>query len=156
VAGAALLLCAVIGIADGDTLSARCDDPSGVETLRVRLAEIDPPEQRQAFGERSRLALAAICLHKAATVKPQTRDRYGRTVARINCDGTDANTEMVRTGMAWVFDKYVTDRSLYSVQTEAQEAKRRLWADAAPMPPWEWRHGVNSQDRVAPTPPTIP
>jgi Staphylococcal nuclease homologue len=42
-----------------------------------------------------------------------TTDRYGSTVARIRCDGIDANAEMVRAGMAWVFDKYVTDRSLY-------------------------------------------
>jgi endonuclease YncB( thermonuclease family) len=46
----------------------------------------------------------------------------------------------VRAGMAWVFDKYVTDRSLYAVQDEAKAAKRGLWADIHPVPPWEWRH----------------
>jgi endonuclease YncB( thermonuclease family) len=42
----------------------------------------------------------------------QTHDRYGRTVARMKCDGTDANAEMVRSGMAWAFTKYLTDRLL--------------------------------------------
>ena len=46
-----------------------------------------------------------MCFQKPATVWLQTRDRYGRTVARVNCDCTDANAAMVRAGMAWVFDK---------------------------------------------------
>ena len=71
--------------------------------------------------------------------RPQTTDRYGRTVARVLCDVTDANAEQVRAGMAWVFDKYVTDRGLYAVQDEARAARRGLWADRDPVTPWEWR-----------------
>jgi endonuclease YncB( thermonuclease family) len=41
--------------------------------------------------------------------------------------------------MPWVFDRYVTDRSLYADQDEARVAKRGLWRDAHPVPPWEWR-----------------
>ena len=40
---AALLLCLVIDISDGDTLTARCDAPQGLHNLKVRLAEIDAP-----------------------------------------------------------------------------------------------------------------
>jgi endonuclease YncB( thermonuclease family) len=83
--------------------------------------------------------LADVCFRKQAVVKPQTTDRYGRTVARVECNGVDANAEQVRAGMAWVFDKYVTDRSLYTVQDEARVARRGLWSDRDPMPPWEWR-----------------
>lgn len=61
---------------------------------------------------------------------PQTTDRYGRTVARVECDGVDANAEQVRAGMASVFDRYMTDRSLYAVQDEVRAAKRP--ARAAP------------------------
>jgi endonuclease YncB( thermonuclease family) len=86
-----------------------------------------------------------VYFKKQVEVRPQTTARYGRTVARVICDGTDANAEMVRAGMAWVFDKYVTDRSLYSVQAEAREARRGLWADAAPVPPWEWRQSRGGQ-----------
>jgi endonuclease YncB( thermonuclease family) len=51
----------------------------------------------------------------------------------------------VRAGMAWVFDKYVTDRGLYAVQEEARAARRGLWADKKPTPPWEWRRGSTRQ-----------
>ena len=135
----AILICLVIGIADGDTLTTRCETPTGMENIKVRLAEIDAPEKGQAFGNRSKQHLSDICFKKQAEVRPQTTDRYGRTVARLICEGTDANSEQVRAGMAWVFDKYVTDRGLYAVQDEALAARRGLWADREPVAPWEWR-----------------
>ena len=125
----------VVGITDGDTLTARCDH----RTIKVRLAEIDAPEKGQAWGKRSKQHLSDICFEKQAEVHPQTTDRYGRTVARVICDGVDSNAEQVRAGMAWVFDKYVTDRSLYAAQDAARETRRGLWSDLEPMSPWEWR-----------------
>ena len=41
--------------------------------------------------------------------------------------------------MAWVFDRYVTDRSLYALQSEARAAHVGLWADKTPTAPWTWR-----------------
>ncbi len=42
-AAAALLLCAIVGIADGDTLTARCasSGAAAATTIKVRLAEIE-------------------------------------------------------------------------------------------------------------------
>ena len=64
---------------------------------------------------------------KHAVVKPQTTDRCLRTVARVECDGVcggvDANAEQVCAGMACMFHRYVTDRSLYAVQDEARAAR---------------------------------
>lgn len=68
-------------------------------------------------------------------------DRYGRTVAHVRCNGIDANAEQVRTGMAWVFDRYVVDRGLYGLQDDALAEHRGLWADAQPVVPWVWRRG---------------
>ena len=151
-----VLICLVIGIADGDTLTARCDSPTVAENIKVRLAEIDAPEKGQAFGNRSKQHLSELCFKKQAEVRSQTKDRYGRTVARVTCDGVDANAEQVRAGMAWVFDKYVTDRALYAVQDEARAARRGLWADAEPVAPWAWRQGLNAPDGVPPTRRAIP
>ena len=109
-AAAALLICLVVGITDGDTLSARCE---GVGTIKVRLAEIDAPEHQQHFAEGSRQALAALCFEKRAEIRPIAAnnglDRYGRTVAHVACSGIDASAQQVRDGMAWAFDRYVTD-----------------------------------------------
>jgi endonuclease YncB( thermonuclease family) len=111
----------------------------GGQQIRVRLVEIDAPERKQAFGARSRQSLSDLCGRKTATVKWSEMDRYGRVLGRVFCGGIDANAEQVRRGMAWVYDRYVKDRSLYALQDEAKVARRGLWADKSPVPPWEWR-----------------
>ncbi|MEZ5617197.1 MAG: thermonuclease family protein [Rhodocyclaceae bacterium] len=126
----------VIGISDGDTLTVLVER----QQVKVRLVEIDAPEKAQAFGNKSKQSLSTLCFKKTAKLDDKGKDRYGRTLARVHCDGIDANAEQVRHGMAWVYDRYVTDRSLYGLQDEARAAKRGLWADPSPMPPWEWRH----------------
>lgn len=132
---ATVLIASVIGVSDGDTLTVLHDQ----QQIKIRLAEIDAPEKAQPFGARSKQSLSNMCFGKAVEVSPRTLDRYGRTVARVRCDGVDANAEQVRSGMAWVYDRYVTDRSLYNLQEEARAARHGLWADPSPTPPWEWR-----------------
>ncbi len=136
---AAILACLVIGVSDGDALTARCETEQGFENLKIRLAEIDAPEKGQAFGKHSKQHLAELCFGKHADVATIGKDRYLRTVAHVSCDQVDAGTEQVRAGMAWVFDRYVTDRSLYDVQEAARSAHRGLWADPQPIAPWVWR-----------------
>ena len=125
----------VVSIQDGDTLTVLVSR----EQIRVRLTEIDAPEHNQPFGTRSRQSLGELCANRDARVRVMGKDRYGRTLGRVVCSTVDANAEQVRRGMAWVFDHYVTDRSLYAVQDEAREARRGLWADQNPVPPWKWR-----------------
>jgi len=125
----------VVRVADGDSLTIL----SGNQQIRIRLLEIDAPERGQAFGTRSRESLTELCATKQARVDWQERDQYGRTLGRVWCDGVDVNAEQVRRGMAWVFDRYVRDKGLYALQDEARVARRGLWTDEGPTPPWEWR-----------------
>jgi endonuclease YncB( thermonuclease family) len=76
-------------------------------------------------------------------------DRNGRTLGRIWCAGIDANAEQVRRGMAWVFDRYVTDLSLYRLQEAARSSRLGLWSDSSPMPPWEWRQAKGQLEHRA-------
>src|SRR5687767_7537460 len=117
----ALFLATVIGISDGDTLTVLNQEK---QQVKIRLAEIDAPEKRQAFGTRSKQSLSELCFGKQAEVKPQVKDRYGRTVAHVSCDGVDANAEQVNRGMAWVYRRYAKDHNLYIVQHDAKVAKR--------------------------------
>lgn len=134
-----LLPCLVVAISDGDTLKARCGEPGAYQQVTVRLAEIDAPEKGQAFGQRSKRALSDLCFAVRATLRPVTPDRYGRTVARVECRGRDASAEQVRQGMAWRFVRYSTDAAMQPLEDAARGARAGLWADPDPVAPWEWR-----------------
>lgn len=125
----------VVSVSDGDTLTILVER----KQIRVRLSEIDAPEMKQAYGRRSRESLGELCGRHAAVVRTAGKDRFGRMVGRVQCGGVDANAEQVRRGMAWVFDRYVTDRSLYALQDGARVARLGLWSDATPTAPWDWR-----------------
>ena len=132
----------VVGVTDGDTLTVLTADKA---LAKVRLTEIDAPEKAQPFGQAAKQALSDTCYNKTAVLVSAGRDRYGRTMARVQCDGLDANAEQVRRGLAWVYDKYVKDRSLYALQETAKHQKRGLWSDAKPIPPWEWRKAATTK-----------
>lgn len=129
----------MVAITDGDTLTARCGEPGSYERITVRISAIDAPEKLQPFGQVSRQHLAALCFHEQATITPKTKDRYGRTVADVECRGRDAGTEQVRSGMAWYYVKYGKGyEHLRGLEEEAQGTRRGLWNPRA-ITPWEWR-----------------
>lgn len=131
--------CLVVGISDGDTLTARCGEPDAYRQVKVRLAEIDAPEKAQPFGNRSRQHLASLCFQQLGEIRIETTDRYGRAVARVSCRGKDASAEQLRVGMAWWFVRYGKDRELQDLESQARAARVGLWRDAEPVPPWVWR-----------------
>jgi endonuclease YncB( thermonuclease family) len=135
---------AVLRVVDGDSLIV------GTSRLRIRLKEIDAPELRQMYGNASRQSLSEICDRKIARVHWTEKDRNGRVLGRVWCGEIDANAEQVRRGMAWVFDRYVRDRDLYLLQDAARSARRGLWSDSAPLPPWKWRQTHGQMEYRAP------
>jgi Staphylococcal nuclease homologue len=44
---------------------------------------------------------------KSVELRPHTIDRYGRLVAVVYVNGTDAGLELLKQGLCWVYDKYV-------------------------------------------------
>lgn len=132
----------VVSVADGDTVTIL--DASKVQH-KVRLAGIDAPERAQAFGERSREALADLVAGRAVIVETHKEDRYGRLIGKILLNGRDVNREQVRSGMAWFYRDYAheqteADQQSYDrAETEAKDFRRGLWADKRPVPPWEFR-----------------
>ena len=135
--------CLVVGISDGDTLTARCGRIGAYEQIKVRIAAIDAPERKQPYGQRSRQALSRLCYAEKALITERDTDRYGRTVADVSCNGEDAGSRMVSGGWAWVYDYngIATKRGggLFKLQDAARRQGLGLWADSKPTPPWDWR-----------------
>ena len=145
----------VIGVTDGDTLTLDSDGRRVV----IRLSGIDAPErghpEGQPFGRKSGDGLRALALHQVATVETHKQDRYGREVGIVEVEGKDLGLEQVRSGMAWVFRRYLKEleparRAAYvAAEDEARAHRRGLWAEADPLPPWEWRATKGQREKIA-------
>ena len=137
---------------DGDTVIVRTSN----KKVRVRLDEIDAPEHDQDWGDRSRQALADIVLGRRVSVRTHGMDDYGRTLGRLYLavdasnepPGFDINAEMVRSGNAWAYRRYLIDASLLALEDEARRARRGLWSMPGPVPPWQYRHPGGSFEQL--------
>ena len=79
-------------------------------------------------------------LHKVITIQAKDVDRDGRIVAGIVlADGTSLNRELVKEGLGWWFFRYSNDETLKQLEREARDAKRGVWRDPIPLPPWVFR-----------------
>ena len=132
----------VVGVADGDTITVL--DADKVQH-KIRLAGIDAPEKKQAFGQRSKQSLSDLAFGKDVAVETTKRDKYRREIGKVLVNGQDVNLVQVERGMAWFYRQYQreqspNDRRLYEAAEDAAKAnKRGLWRDADPVPPWEFR-----------------
>ncbi len=126
----------VVKVTDGDTITVL--DADKVQH-KIRLEGIDAPESKQAFGTRSKEHLGDKVAGKEVTVQWEERDRYKRILGDVFIEDRHINREMVKDGFAWHFKRYSKSKELADAETEAREAKRGLWADKSPIPPWEFR-----------------
>jgi endonuclease YncB( thermonuclease family) len=117
--------------------------------IRVRLDAIDAPESGQPFGQAAKRALSEMVFGKDVIVYKKKDDRWGRTVGHVIVDGMDTNLAMLEAGMAWHYKQFDQNRRLAEEERQARAAKRGLWRDAEPVPPWEWRRlGKDERDRL--------
>jgi endonuclease YncB( thermonuclease family) len=135
----------VVGVADGDTITVL--DADKVQH-KIRLAGIDAPEKKQAFGNRSKESLSDMVFDKTVNVETSKRDRYGREIGKVLVNGRDVNLVQVERGLAWHYKQYQreqspTDQQSYAAaEIEARAAKLGLWRVVEQMPPWEFRRKV--------------
>ena len=146
---AATLPCLVVGVSDGDTITARCGQPGEYQQVKVRLGGIDAPESQQPFGARAKQALSDITFGKTAELRCNKIDRHKRHVCSVwvapasTPDGPrtiDAGMAMLTQGMAWWYRAYAREQSpqergQYEFAEQEAKAKRvGLWADAEAAP----------------------
>ncbi len=141
-ASAGILTGKVVKITDGDTLYVL---DANYKQHKIRLAGIDAPERKQAYGLASRKHLLSIVAGKQVRIEYQKRDRYGRIVGKALLDGIDVCLEQVKAGFAWHYKRYqreqsLEDRELYAdAENKARNERLGLWRENNPIPPWEFR-----------------
>jgi len=123
----------VVSVADGDSMTLLV----GQSRLKLRLAGIDAPEIKQAFGLQARQSLLQLCSGKDVQYDAKAIDSYDRTVATVRCNGIDASQAQVERGMAWATAKKGSD--LKMLEATARDEKTGLWSDPHPVAPWLYR-----------------
>jgi micrococcal nuclease len=127
----------VVSVLDGDTIEVL----HNTKPERVRLSGIDCPEKGQAYGKKAKQAASELVFGKDVILQTHGQDKYGRTLADVLLrDGTHVNHELVKEGWCWWYRKYApADTVLAGLEKEARDAKKGVWQDRAPTPPWEYR-----------------
>lgn len=140
----------IVGVHDGDSITLL---DSETRQHKIRLDGIDAPELGQPFGNAAKKHLAGLVFNRQVLADCSKTDLYKRKVCLVLFDGVDAGGELIRAGLAWLFRRYAkelpADRRKHYADLEAQAKteQRALWADADPVPPWEWRR--SSADKGA-------
>ena len=131
-----------MGVSDGDTITLLGEDNT---QYKVRLAGIDAPEKKQAFGNASKKSLSDLVFSKQVVANWSKKDRYGRFIAKVVFNNSDINLMQIQRGMAWFYSKYKyeliqEDRIEYlQAHENARNKKVGLWADSLPEAPWDFR-----------------
>lgn len=131
----------VVTVIDGDTIEVLHNK----KPERIRLHGIDAPEKGMAFGQAAKEYVLDMAALKVVTVEMRDTDKYGRTVGEVILpDGRNLNRDIVKAGYAWWYKKYSSDASLGELEESARIARKGLWRDPRPKPPWEWRAETRS------------
>jgi endonuclease YncB( thermonuclease family) len=112
----------VLSIGDGDTIRVL----QGERRITVRLACIDAPEMAQRpYGPQAREYLQQrLPIGRPVTLKVQTTDRYGRTVAEVFSD-INIGLAMVEDGQAFAYRKYLGQCDAQEYLAAESRASRR-------------------------------
>jgi len=140
------ILDGVTRVIDGDTINLFLFNSASI--VRSRLNGIDCPEKGQPFYEDATKYTSNLCLYKQVGVIKYDKDKYGRLIVDIILpDGKNLCEEIVRAGYAWWYYLYSDNLVLKQLENEARIARRGIWSQTNPMPPWEFRK-LDTTDKV--------
>lgn len=131
----------VQSVTDGDSINITDRD----ELVKVRLACIDAPERSQPFGDRSAEHLNELVESADNRVgfNVVDTDRYGRKVGIIYAHSAPVQVSMVRNGLAYVYERYISNCPIASevraAQKEARELGVGVWSLDGAQKPWDYR-----------------
>ena len=131
----------VVGVADGDTITVLY----GKKEYKIRFQHIDCPESSQAFGTKAKQVLSNKVFGKTVTVRWKEKDRYMRILGDVY-----VGQRWINEGMAWHYKFFSKDASIGAVEAKARAAKRGIWSQPNPVPPWEFRRKKSSASKAPP------
>ena len=108
----------VVKIKDGDTVVLLDSDNN---QITLRLAEVDCPESKQAFGKKAKEFTSNEVANKVVSYKIISTDRYGRYIAKIFYGNKYLSEEIIKNGYGWHYKKYSKSKKLSDLEDNAQK-----------------------------------
>ena len=123
------------GVVDGDTLEIEIDG----QFITTHLDAIDAPHLLQERGAEAKAFLEKIALNQEVTVEGMTEQENDEWRGRVTVGERDLSLAMLEAGLAWHDIIHNSEEALVLAEILARSARRGLWADVKPEPPWEWK-----------------
>lgn len=141
----------LVSIIDGDTVVVKDERGASVAVRLLGIKAFDPSREKQAesrFGRNAMDALDQLLTDRMAVVQlnEPSKDKYGRTLARLKVGDRDVGLSLVKKGLVLVYTAFPFPNlaDYLQEQEKARGAKKGLWADAdvsrqADLLDREWR-----------------
>jgi len=130
----------VVDVIDGDTIVVLQNG----KTKQVHLTSIDAPQMEQPYGKKAKTFAAKLMMNHVATIS-YIDSSHATDI--VSSDGKSLKWGLVRSGLAWYPDNHrkktlrdVSDK-LGKHERKARRARKGLWAQDNPRPPWELHQG---------------
>lgn len=147
----------VTWVFDGDTFKAEVND---IEII-VRFIAIDAPEisykkgePSQPFCNQSKKALMDLILYRTVEIKGYGLDKHNRLLAVVFLGGRNVGVEMIRQGLAEVYQGEMPDnfniKDYKQAEFDAKTARRGMWNQGNNyVSPREWRGREWRKERLS-------
>ena len=135
--------------ADGSDITCRLDQTDAPEVAHAAYTRKDGKQMNaspeQSFGRESQKSLEAMVLNKEVTIKV-TKVAGKRNFCEVEFQGKNVELSQIEAGMAWVYDRYVSDKnkdSFKSAEDKAKAQRTGLWKELNPVNPETYRRQFN-------------
>jgi endonuclease YncB( thermonuclease family) len=128
----------VVHVLDGDTLITS----RGGRGEIIRLFGIDCPEREQAFGPEAASFTSGMVTGKLIRVIPVKVKESTYELCKVYVGDKLLNEEILAAGYAWLYKEYSTNEEWAQLEQTARVARKGLWSQENPVPPWEFRGPV--------------
>lgn len=131
----------VINVLEGDKIVIVTDRQ---ESIIVKLADIDCPEEGQPYWEEAIKKTEKLCYNKEVQVRIKREDREGIIgIVSLKNGKIVVNQELAAEGYAWDVKRglrYDEDVAMVLENIDkAKEKRKGIWKEDDPTPPWEFR-----------------
>ncbi len=133
----------VVGVVDGDTVIIMCEG----KVKEVHLASVDAPQMEQPYGKNAKDFAEKLMLNHVATIRYIDNNR---ATDIVSSDGKSLKWGLIRAGLAWYPENHqkktlrnVNDK-VGKYERKARRARKGLWAQDNPRPPWELHKGTET------------